>query len=327
MFSGQGSQYYQMGRELYEKQPHFRAWMLKGDRRVQGTAGFSVLEHVYDPRQKKGDPFTRTLFTHPAIFLVEYSLAQTLREAGIEPDYVMGASMGGFAALAVAGVLTFEQALQAVIEQARYLEASCRPGGMLAVLAEPASFDQTSWLYQQSVLAGVNFDKHFVISAGQRELSDIEQALKQTSVTMAMLPVSYAFHSPLIDPAMSTYCDFLQTLVYSVPQIPLICCTYATELSHIPENYLWTIIREPIRFQKTIASMEAEQAWTYLDLGPSGTLATFVKYNLPTPSASDIFSIMTLFGRELSNLDKLLNAPLPGRQPNFKVSPKKPLFP
>jgi trans-AT polyketide synthase/acyltransferase/oxidoreductase domain-containing protein len=306
MFSGQGSHYYQMGRELYEEQPHFRAWMLKGDRRVQETAGFSVLEHVYDPRQKKGDPFTRTLFTHPAIFMVEYSLAQTLRAAGVEPDYVLGASMGGFAALAVAGVLTFEQALQAVIEQARYLEASCRPGGMLAVLENPALFDQTPWLYRQSVLAGVNFDKHFVISAGQPELSDIEQALKQTPVTTAMLPVSYAFHSPLIDPAMNTYCDFLQTLVYSVPQTPLICCTYATALSDIPENYLWTIIREPIRFQKTIASMEAEQSWTYLDLGPSGTLATFVKYNLPAPSASDIFSIMTLFGHELSNLDKLL---------------------
>jgi acyl transferase domain-containing protein len=306
MFSGQGSQYYQMGRELYEKQAHFREWMVKGDRWVQEIAGISVLEHLYDPQQKKGDPFTRTLVTHPAIFLVEYSLAQTLRAAGVEPDYVLGASMGGFAALAVAGALTFEQALQSVIEQARCLEAYCPPGGMLAVLDEPALFDQAPWLYQQSVLAGVNFDNHFVISAGQRELSDIEPALKQASVTMAMLPVSYAFHSSMIDLAMSTYCDFLQTLVYSVPQIPLICCTYATELSDIPENYLWTIIREPIRFQQTIKSIEAKRAWSYIDLGPSGTLATFVKYNLSSPSASDIFSIMTLFGHELSNLDKLL---------------------
>lgn len=306
MFSGQGSQYYQMGRELYEKQAHFREWMIKGERWVQDIAGFSVLEHLYDPHQKKGDPFTRTLVTHPAIFLVEYSLAQTLRAAGVEPDYVLGASMGGFAALTVAGVLTFEQALQAVIEQARCLEAHCPPGGMLAVLADPALFDQTPWLYQQSILAGVNFDKHFVIAAGQRELVEIEQALKQMSATTAVLPVSYAFHSASIDPTLDPYSDFLQTLAYSVPQIPLICCTYATELTDIPENYLWTIIREPIRFQQTIKSMEAKRAWSYIDLGPSGTLATFVKYNLSTSSASDIFSIMTLFGHELSNLDKLL---------------------
>lgn len=315
MFSGQGSQYYQMGRELYEELPHFRAWLLKGDRRIKEMAGFSVLEQLYDPQRKKGDPFTRTLFTHPAIFLVEYSLAQTLRETGIEPDYVLGASMGGFAALAVAEILTFEQALQAVIEQARSLEAHCQPGGMLAVLDNPTLFDQTPWLYQQSVLAGVNFEKHFVISAGQPALAAVEQALKQTSITTAMLPVSYAFHSPLIDPARRSYCDFLQTLVHYIPQTPLICCTYAAELSDIPENYLWTIIREPIRFQKTIALLEARHPWTYLDLGPSGTLATFVKYNLPASSASDIFSVMTLFGRELSNLEKLLNSQQFSSQP------------
>lgn len=306
MFSGQGSQYYQMGRELYEKYPLFRTWLLKGDRCVQEIAGFSVLEHLYAPDQPKGVPFTRTLLTHPAIFLVEYSLAQTLQAAGVEPDYVLGASMGSFAALAVAEVLTFEQALQAVIEQARCLETYCPPGGMLAILESPALFDQTPWLQQQSVLAGTNFDRHFVISASQEKLPDLEQALKQLAITTAVLPVSYAFHSPLIDAARQVYCNFLQTLSYSPPQIPLICCTYATGLANIPEHYLWTIIREPIQFQRTIAMMEAKQAWTYIDLGPSGTLATFVKYNLPFQPASDIASIMTLFGQDMSNMEKLL---------------------
>lgn len=306
MFSGQGSQYYQMGRELYEKQSCFRAWLLKGERWVQETAGFSILAQLYDPAQSKGDAFNRTLLTHPAIFLVEYSLAQTLREAGIEPDYVLGASMGSFAALAVAGVLTFEQTLQAVIEQAQAVEACCRPGGMLAVLANPALFDQMPWLYQQSTLAGVNFDKHFVISAGVRALSDIEQTLKQLAITQAMLPVSYAFHSPLIDPARTAYDDFLEALIYSVPRLPIMCCTYATELRAMPEGYLWTIIRQPIQFRQTIAAMEAKHAWTYVDVGPAGTLATFVKYNLSAQSASSIFSIMTLFGQDLSNMDKLL---------------------
>jgi acyl transferase domain-containing protein len=280
IFSGQGSQYYQMGRELYEKELHFRTWMLKGDRWIQETAGFSVLAHLYDPAHQKGAPFTRTLFSHPAIFLVEYSLAQTLRAAGVEPDYVLGASMGSFAALAVAGILTFEQALQAVIVQAQCVEACCQPGGMMAILDNPTLFDQASWLYQRSILAGVNFDKHFVISADLRELSDIQQALKQLSILTAVLPVSYAFHSRLIDPAQASYNNFLQTLTYRPPQIPFICCNNATELMAIPKNYLWTIIREPIQFRQTVASMEARHAWTYIDLGPSGTLATFVKYNL-----------------------------------------------
>jgi acyl transferase domain-containing protein len=237
---------------------------------------------------------------------VEYSLAQTLREAGLEPDYVLGASMGGFAALAVAGVLTFEQALEAVIEQARCLEAYCPPGGMLAILDKPALFEQTPWLQQQSALAGVNFDKHFVISASKEELPGIERALKQASITTTVLPVAYAFHSPLIDSAQGAYYDFLRTLTCNIPQVPLICCTYSTVLIDIPEAYLWNIIREPIQFQRTIAAMEAKQAWSYIDLGPSGTLATFVKYNLPVQSASNTASIMTLFGQDLGNMDKLL---------------------
>ena len=118
MFPGQGSHYYHMGRELFEKQPYFRAWMLKGDRLVQERLGCSVLEHLYGLENKKTTPFTRTLLTYPAVFLVQYSLAQTLLEQGLEPDYVLGVSMGSFAALAVAGVLSYEEALLAAIEQA-----------------------------------------------------------------------------------------------------------------------------------------------------------------------------------------------------------------
>ena len=120
--------------------------------------------------------------------------------------------------------------------------------------------------------------------------------------------MSFAFHSAGIDPAGESYGDFLQSLPRRAPQLPLICCATATERVDIPKNYLWTVVREPIRFRQTIAALEARQAWTYLDLGPSGTLATFVKYNLSAQSASDVFSIMTPFGRDVSNLNQLLTS-------------------
>ena len=308
MFSGQGSQYYHMGRELCEKQPYYRAWLVKGDRLVQERLGVSVLAELYNPARKKSDPFSRTYLSHPAIFLVEYSLAQTLIERGLKPDYLLGASLGSFAALAVAGVLTFEAALSAVIEQARCIEASCPAGGMLAILDTPILFEQTPWLRQQSTLAGINFDSHFVISANQEKLAVIQAALRQAGITAQDLPVSHAFHSAAIDPAGETYCDFLQGLPRQAPQRPFICCAAATEQINIPDDYLWTVIRAPIRFRQTITYLEARQAWTYLDLGPSGTLATFVKYNLAGHSASEVFSIMTPFGRDVSNLDRLLRS-------------------
>ncbi len=308
MFSGQGSHHYQMGRTLYEKQPYFKAWLDKGDRLAQKQLGLSVLEHLYAPQHKASHPFTETRLTHPTIFMVEYSLAQTLMMQGIEPDAVLGVSMGSFAALAVAESLTFETALLAVIKQAECLEKSCQPGGMVTILDTPTLFDKTPWLYQQSTLAGINFDKHFVISARQKKLPLLQQALNQAKITAQKLPVSYAFHSAEIDPARDSYCDFLQTLPQQAPQLPFICCATATTQTGIPTNYLWTVVREPIRFQQTIANLERQQAWTYLDLGPSSTLATFVKYNLSAQSNSDTISIMTPFNQDVSNLNQLLKS-------------------
>ena len=305
MFSGQGSQYRQMGRALYESQPCFREWLLKGDQLVQDMVSLSVLEEMYTPENPNDDTFNQIIFTYPAVFLVEYALAQLLLQRGIRPDYVLGVSMGSFAALAVAGVLSFEQALQAVINQAVCFETYCQTGNMIAILNRPTMFSQTPWLYQQSALAGINFNKHFVIATPHTNWPEIRHMLKQTSTVAQKLSVSHAFHSPWIDAAEHASGCFLQNLSYHTAQIPFICCSNSTEMMNIPKNYLWNVIREPIQFQKTITDLEANHAWRYLDLGPSGTLATFVKYNLAPASMSDFFMIMTPAGQELRNLEKL----------------------
>src|SRR5262245_63688851 len=144
MFSGQGSQYFHMGRALYDDNDTFRDWMIRLDDIARGASGRSVIETLYSDAHGKGDPFDRTLLTHPAIFMVEYSLAQSLMRAGVWPDIVLGASLGSFAAAAVAGFIGVEDALTAVMRQATALEECCEPGGMIAVLAIPACFRMDS---------------------------------------------------------------------------------------------------------------------------------------------------------------------------------------
>src|SRR5215467_13794723 len=100
MFSGQGSQYFQMGKALYENNDTFRYWMGRFDDIVRQFLGKSMIETLYSDLHGKGEPFDRTLLTHPAIFMVEYSLAQILIQAGVIPDIVLGASLGSFAAAA-----------------------------------------------------------------------------------------------------------------------------------------------------------------------------------------------------------------------------------
>src|SRR5205085_5279776 len=130
MFSGQGSQYFQMGRELFEKNQTFRDWMVRLDEIARKSSGTPVIETLYSDLQSRGNPFERTLLTHPAIFMVEYSLAQTLMHAGVWPDLVLGASIRSFAAAAVGGFIDVEDALTAVVRQPIVLEESCQTGGM-----------------------------------------------------------------------------------------------------------------------------------------------------------------------------------------------------
>ncbi|MGA1876364.1 MAG: acyltransferase domain-containing protein, partial [bacterium] len=159
LFSGQGSHYYQMGRELYERHPGFRKWMLMGDGLASDLIGLSVLEQLYNDPFRKSDRFDRTLYTHPAIFLVEYALARTVMDMGIEPTHVLDSSLGGFAAAAVAGVLSFEEALTAVVEQAKVLEAQ-RPKVMYISCSRAHILPSISQYYLWEVICEpVHFQK------------------------------------------------------------------------------------------------------------------------------------------------------------------------
>ena len=308
MFSGQGSQYHQMGREFFENQPVFRRWMHEGDRLVREQLGFSLLDELYARDRKISDVFSNTLATHPAIFVVEYAVAQTLLERGLEPQYVLGASMGSFAALAIAGVMCFNEALSAIINQAQCLERHCRPGGMIAVMAEPDLFRQADYLRRRSVVAGVNASRHFVVSTLREHVHEIHQHLNESEIPAQVLAVSYAFHSPWMEDAKQPVCEYLATLPRRRSRVPIICCAQASNLSEVPPDYLWFVGREPVRFQSTITQLEAAGDWTYVDVGPSGTLATFVKYNLDPRSRSSVHPLLTPFGGELDKLDRLLAA-------------------
>ena len=305
MFSGQGSHYFQMGKELFQHHPGFKKWMMDLNEIVYDNLGESILDKLYEQKKSKHDLFDKTVYTHPAIFMVEYALAQVLLESEIRPDYVFGTSMGEFAAAAVAGVMNFEEALLALIKQAQLLEKHCQAGGMLAILHKPTLFKDIPLLFNNSELASYNFDSHFVISGQHDALKEIASFLKKQHIAYQSLPVSQAFHSALIEPAASYYIDFLRKKKLKSPEIPFISCTQVDIIPSLSQNYFWDVVRKPMAFQQTVQMLEKKQPFLYLDLGPSGTLANFVKYNLTKSSKSEIVPIMTIFGNSLKNLEKL----------------------
>lgn len=200
MFGGQGSQHYHMARELFEQQHMFRRLLLEMDAFVRAQIGLSVVSVLYDERRSKIDPFDRIRLTHPAIVMVELALAQTLIVHDVTPDYVLGASLGSFAAAAVAGCVSVEEVLRAALAQAGAIETCCQKGGMLAVLADPG-LHQSDAILRQSEIAAVNSSRHFVVACEASTMPSVEGRLRQLRVGFQRLPVSYPFHPRWMEPA------------------------------------------------------------------------------------------------------------------------------
>jgi trans-AT polyketide synthase/acyltransferase/oxidoreductase domain-containing protein len=267
LFSGQGSQHFQMGRELFERHAGFRATLERADRLARAHCGESPLAVVFDERHAREAPFDRLLHSHPAIFMVEYALAQALMAAGVQPDIVLGASLGTFAAAAVAGQVGLDAALCAVIDQARIVEAHCEPGAMVAVMGEPATC-LTPELLSMCELGARNFATHSVISLPAANLAAVERHLRQRGLVFQRLPVNYAFHSRWIDAAKLPLQEALSRLEIREGNIPIVCCATGDSLSLLSPNQFWSAVREPVEFHKTIHRIESRGHHRYID-GPA----------------------------------------------------------
>lgn len=300
MFSGQGSQYFHMGRWLHDNHAPFRACLRELDAFYAASFGTRVLEALFDPQRKASEAFDRTALSHPAIVMIEYALARSLIDEGIEPDLVLGASLGTFTAAAVVGAMSIHDALRATHAHAQAIERDCEPGGMVAVLAPPALFDE-AFLRGASELAAVNFDGHFVVSAPAAACAAIERELVRREIACQRVAVSFAFHSRWIDAGRGGFEQAVRGLALAPCSRPLVCCDLAVPLARLHPGQFWDVTRHPIRFPAAVARLEKDGPCRYLDLGPSGTLATFLRYLLPAGSASTALPVLTPYGQEARN--------------------------
>ncbi len=312
LFNGQGSQYCQMARSLYQQHEAFRQTMQYLDRHVKKHIGESMLSVLYDDLRGKGDPFTAVRFTHPAIFCLQYALADLLQQAGWVPDYLVGSSLGEFVAATISGAIEPEVALEAVLEQAIIIERSCPPGGMLAILSSQEFYSEHPEIFGECELVGINYADHFVIAGDVSVLERAQAMLREHGVSCLSLPVNYGFHSRLIDQAARSYLDYLRRLPVKQPAISVISCQTGAELNSYSQDHFWRATREPIKFLATLQWLEDQvgegRGFIYIDFGPGGTLANFIKRGLAVQSASSFHSIVTPFDQEVVKLREVEQA-------------------
>lgn len=302
MYSGQGSQYFHMTRELYERHPRYRLWLEHCDDVAFPVLGTSVLETLFDPARRKSDPFDSLADSNAALLCVEYSLTRVVQEMGYQPDVLVGYSLGELTAAVVAEAVSLEFGISFAVEFARMLAERTPLSGMLAVLCSEEILRSHAGLFADCWVTGRNFDGNFVVSGPVEAVARLEQALGRESVVCQRLPVNYGVHTELIDPVEDQVRALLGTASFAPPRIPMVSCASTDRVVELTADGIWAAMRRPVDFAQTIEKMTADGDATFIDLGPSATLATFVKYILPPGSGSVQAHTISRFGQDLDSL-------------------------
>ena len=232
----------------------------------------------------------QTAYTQPALFALEYALAQLWRSWGVKPDIVLGHSVGEYVAACIAGVFSLEAGLKLIAARGRLMQ-SLPPGGeMLSLLAPSAEVEQWIEPYQEEVaIAAVNGPHSVVISGARQAIQAIETDLRSKGTKVKKLQVSHAFHSPLMDPMLADFEALAQTVSYSPPQIPLISCVTgqpATDDMASPDYWV-RHVKQPVNFLDGMARLHEVGVNCFLEIGPTPLLLGMGRQCLPDKETAE----------------------------------------
>jgi acyl transferase domain-containing protein/acyl carrier protein len=280
MFPGQGTQYMNMARELYQSDGTFREQVDLSCELLLSHLEFDLREVIY-PGESSSD-LDQTVVAQPALFVIEYALAQLWMAWGVHPEAMIGHSVGEYVAACLAGVMSLEDALSLVAVRGRLMQQL--PGG--AMLAVPLSENEVVALldHDKSLsLAAINTPSLCIVSGPVETVNQLAARCSENSVQTSLLHTSHAFHSGMMEPMQDEFLQHVRNVKLSPPQIPYISNvtgTWITDAEATAPTYWTKHLRQAVRFSQGVTELSKSSGRIFLEVGPGETLSNSARQTL-----------------------------------------------
>jgi acyl transferase domain-containing protein/acyl carrier protein len=296
MFTGQGAQYPNMAGDLYQSQPIFRQTVDRCAEILEPHLELDLRAYIYPDQANlaaAAAQLRQTAITQPALFAIEYALAQQWLAWGAQPKAFIGHSLGEYVAACLAGVFSFEEGLALVAARGRLIQQL--PGGaMLAVTLSEA--DLQPYLERDGSdlsIATLNTPTFSVISGPDEAIDRIQHRLTGQAITCRRLHTSHAFHSAMIEPILQPFQALVSQISLHPPKIPFVSNVTGTWISdqEATDPAYWARhLRQPVRFAAGLNTIWQNNHTLLLEVGPGQTLSTFARQHPDRPSSQRVIS-------------------------------------
>ena len=310
LFPGQGAQYVNMGRKLYDSERRFRTEVDECSEVLRPHLGVDLRSILYPPQdgidaaQKQ---ITQTVITQPALFVIEYAIAQQWMSWGVRPSAMIGHSLGEYVAACLAGVFTRDDALCLLAKRACMMQ-DLPPGSMLAVRAALQAI--TAELSPRTSVAALNAPSLTVISGDHGAIAELEKRLEARGLTCRRLPTSHAFHSSMMEPIVASFTEVVRKVPRVAPGqrwISGLTGALVTDAEATDPAYWAQQMRQPVRFMDG-AGLLTDPNLVLLETGPGQALTSLVRQH-PDRKAEQLVLTSMHPGQEFeADLDSFLIA-------------------